>query len=196
VRFLESLGAGDKFRVAREGQVSLNNREVGRKLVLRITKVYAQSPHTVVAVEHTRPIRGGIYTLPPGTPVLSPREPDPAEERVLEFLTGKKAKRLTVVAYRPTWDGVQDLSKLLVPQAEVLSKIMFAFGKREYEARDLLNLVEANYDSFYGKRHKLGGRTLFNYYKRHMVDAGLLEEVVDEAPLSNREREANVHGRA
>ena len=113
-----------------------------------------------------------------------------------EFLTGKRLKRLAVVAYRPTWDGVQDLSRLLTPQAAVLARIMHAFGKREYSASDLLNLVEANYDSFYGRRHKLGGRQVFSYYRRAMVDAGLLEEVVDERPLTDRERGANVHGGA
>jgi len=195
MRFLKSLGPGDRFRVAREGQVSLNNRQVGRALVLRVTKVYAQSPFTVVAVEHAKPIRGGTYTLGPGTPVLLPREPDPAEEDVLEFLTGKKSRRKLAVAYRPLWDGLQDLSKLLTPQAEVLSRIMFAFGKKVYEARDLLNLVEANYDSFYGKRHKFGGRAVFKYYRRMMVDAGLLEEIVDDAPMSEKERGANLHGR-
>lgn len=189
MRFLRTLDVADLFRVAHPRQVSLNNRRMPRDVTYKIVKVYPMAPHAVVSVNSENP-KDGFWTLGPGTPVLLPKDFDPSEDEVLRFLGVKTKKR--VIAYKVTWDGKTDLSRVLTPQAVAAMKLMHAVGKSEYSARELHALFTKHYEKFQGRPYKSDAAALLLYYRRHMVNQGLLEEVVDVGPIPASVREANL----
>ena len=189
MRFLRSLGEGDRFRVAHPRQISLNGRTMDRVCVFRITKVYPMAPHAAISVLTARP-KDGFYSLGPGTPVLLPKEPDPAEDEVLRFI-GVRSKR-RVVAYRILWDGKTDLSGIIPPQAIAAMRLMLAFGKSEYGVRELNALFDEHYEKFWGRPVKRDACYIMQFYRRYMVNHGLIEEIVDIGPIPGSVRMANL----
>jgi hypothetical protein len=189
MRFLRTLAEGDRFRVAHPRQVSLNKRPMPRDSVFRVKKVYPMAPHTTISMLDYSP-DGGFYSLGPGTPVLLPMEPDPSEEEVMEFIGVKTKKR--VVAYKVLWDGKTNLSGIVPPQAIAAMKLMHAMGKSEYGVHELNEIFNKYYERFWGKPVKRDAIVILLYYRRYLVNHGLLEEVVDVGPIPGSVREANL----
>ena len=95
MRFIRTLGPGDKFRVAHPKQFSVNSRPMPRDQVFKVQKVYEMSPYYTLAIQESG--SSGIYSLMPGTPVLFVKEPDPTEEEILEFLDLRQGTKKKVV---------------------------------------------------------------------------------------------------
>jgi len=189
VRFLRTLDVGDRFKPAHPRQVSLNNRKMERTATYRVSKVYPMSPYTSIALDENNP-NDGFYSLGPGTPVLLPMEIFPSEEEIRDFIGAKKKTR--VVAYKLLWDGRSTLSGIIPPQAIAALQLMFAFGRTEYDAHYLVKLFEQHYERFWGRPVKRHPYYIMLFYRRYMVSHGLIEEVVDDAPLPESAREANL----
>ena len=189
MRFLRTLSVGDWFRPAHPRQVSLNGRRMDRASTYEVTKVYAMAPHTVVATQCDEP-KGSFYSLGPGTPVLLPKELDPTEDEVMQFVGAKRRRR--VVAYKVLWDGETDLSGVIPPQAVAAMKLMHAFGKSEYGVHELHEIFNKHYEKFWGRPVKREAIVILLFYRRYMVNQGLLEEIVDVAPLPGSVIEANL----
>lgn len=189
MRFLRTLSVGDRFRPAHPGQESLNRKKMSRETVYRILKVYSQSPHLAISHPEDRP-ESDIFSLGPKTPVLLPKEFDPTEEEIIRFLNPQGNKR--VVGYRVLWDGKTDISHMLSPAMMAAMKLMVAFGKKQYDPRDLKRLFVDHYDRFLGRPSKMDGEHAFILIKRRLVNLGLLEEVVDVAPKTRAVTDANL----
>jgi hypothetical protein len=197
MRFLRTLSVGDRFRPAHPRQVSLNGRRMDRAATYEVTKVYPMAPYTVIAARHKPPSPGALakfesefYSLSPGTPVLLPKELDPTEDEVMQFVGAKRRRR--VVAYRVLWDGKTDLSGVVPPQAVAAMKLMHAFGKSEYGVHELHEIFNKHYEKFWGRSVKREAVVILLFYRRHMVNQGLLEEIVDVAPVPGSVIEANL----
>jgi hypothetical protein len=187
VRFLRSLGEGDKFRPAHPRQVSLNMRPMPRSSVFKITKVFPQSPHLTISETEGEK---GIFSLGPGTPVLLPKEMDPTERDIVKFLAPRGNKK--VVGYKLLWDGKMELGGIATPQARAVLKLMFVMGKKEYGLTELNHMFDAHYETFLGKPSKVQGYHALIFYRRYLVDKGLIEEIVDDAPATQAVRDANL----
>lgn len=188
MRFLRNLGLGDRFRIAEPNKLSCNNRPINRGQVLKVEKIFPQTPNVYVCYLSGSKHKG-IFTLLPGTPVLFPNEPTPTDEEVRNFITGKP--RLRVVGYRCTWDGKTDLADVLQPQAIAIIKMMYSLGRPIFEASSLHKLCNTHFEKFFGRRAKVDGSKVFTYYRRLLVNRGLLEEVIDDSPVSLNEQEAS-----
>ncbi len=180
---------GDRFRVAHPRQISLNKRRMPREVTYHVTRVYEMKPNTIISVEEANP-GDGFYSLGPKTPVLLPKEPDPTEEEVLKFLGVQSKKR--VVAYRVLWDGKLDLAGVVPPQAVACMKLMFSMGKDTYTVRELNELFTQHYEKFLGKPTPMMPSSVISFYRRHLVNKGLMEEIVDVGPIPLSVREANL----
>lgn len=189
MRFLNSLGEEDRFRVAHPRQTSLNKRPMPRDQVFRVKKVYLMTPNVTISVREEDP-KDGFYSLGPRTPVLSPGEPNPTEEAVMRFLGVKTRKK--VVGYRVLWDGKTDLSRIIPPQAIAAMKLVHAIGQSEYRVRDIHDIFRTHYEKFWGRPIKGDAAIVFFFYRRHLVNHGLLEEIVDSSRIPNAVREANL----
>lgn len=189
MRFVRTLDVGDRFRPAHPRQMSLNDRRLSRDSIYKVTKVYPMSPYVTIAVDEGKP-DDGFYSLGPGTPVLLPKEILPTEEEVLDFIGAKKRHR--VVAYKLLWDGKTNLCKIIPPQAIAALQLMYSMGKEEYDAHDLARLFELHYERFWGRPVKRHPYYIMKFYRRYMVNHGLIEEVIDDAPLPDSVREANL----
>lgn len=192
MRFLRTLDSGDKFRPAHARQVSLNDRRMSRSTVYKVERVYPMDPHLAIAVDVERP-DDGFYSLGPDTPVLLPKELDPSDDEIFQFI-GVKARH-RVVAYRVLWDGKTDLSRIVPPQAVAAMKLMYSVGKSEYGARELSELFCKHYEKFLGRPVKYASPAVVLYiYRRNLVNHGLLEEVLDVGPIPESVRAANLGG--
>jgi hypothetical protein len=189
MKFLRILGVGDKFRPAHPQQPSLNKRQMSRDTLYRVTRVYSQSPYVVISVEDQSP-DSGIYSLGAGTPVLFPKEPNPSIEDITKFLAPRSNKR--VVAYRLLWDGKVDLAGVVQPQAASVLRLLFAFGKKEYTLVELNQLFNEHFERFSLRPTKMDGFQFLNIHRRHLVNQGLLAEVVDLAPKTRAVSDANL----
>lgn len=186
VRLLQNLGPGDVFRIARAQQASLNRLPLSREDVLVVTKVYAQSPYTVICKKQGSPTQ---YSLPPGTPVLFPSEPDPEDEDILQFLSPVSRKK--VVGYKVLWDGTEQLEPLLSPQAAACLRLAYAVGRKELPSRELNDLMLKHLPKFLLKKSKADSRVVFMAVRRLLVDRGFLGEIVDEV-LVQADRDAGM----
>lgn len=190
--FIQALHEGDKFRPAHASQVSLNRRQMPRTEIYKITKVYPQSPYYTISVMVSNP-KDGIYSLGPRTPVIRPKAPLPLEADILEFLKVKNNRE--IVGYKLLWDGTTDLSGRCAPQAAALVKMMFAFGKGVYEARELHAIANRHLSKFLnGRELKRDAVYILRFYRRHLVSAGLIEEIVDDAPTPEQLLDAGLGG--
>jgi hypothetical protein len=184
-----TLGPGDRFRIAHPRQVSYNGLPMDRAIPYRVTKVYAMAPRLVLCTESRKTKHGATYSLDPSVPVILPKEQDPTEEQILDFLKIRSRKR--AVAYRVLWDGRTDLHKILSPQAEALMRTIFAMGRHDCSAKEMAWRVRDHYAKFYAGSGKLEPARIFRFYRRSLVDLGLLEEITDDGPMSDIERAAN-----
>ena len=189
MRFLRTLGVGDRFRPAHPRQTSLNKRKMERTTTYKVTKVYPMSPHTTVAVHDKKP-DDGFYSLGPGTPVLLPREISPSEDEVMRFIGVKKKHRL--VGYRVLWDGKLPLQGIIPPQAIAAMKLMFSLGKVEYTVTEINVLFNEYYEKFWGRPVKRDPCQILQFYRRYLVNHCLIEEIVDNSPIPGGVSDANL----
>lgn len=191
MRVLNSLSEGDSFRPAREDQYSLNNRKMDRSSTYSITKVYPMTPHTVIAVRDSDP-SDGFYSLNSGTIVLLPKEFNPSDEQILHFLRPRGRKK--VVGYKLLWNGKTSLHGVVGAQCQAIVKIMFVVGKKEYSHEDLVEIISANIEKFLPKQPLRSIGSMIASLGRHLVNNGLVEEIVDDAPANEAVINANLHG--
>jgi hypothetical protein len=189
MRFLRNLGVGDSFRPAHPRQQSLNKRSMARDSTYKILKVYPMAPNLVISSRVDAP-EDGFYSLGPNTPVLLPKEFDPSEKEVLAFLNRKS--RLKALGYRVTWDGVTDISGLLPAQGVAMAKLLFSYGNREITMPEIIELTRRHFEAFWGRKGRQSGEWVFRYYRRFLLDRGIIEEIVGEAPVTEAIRDANL----
>jgi len=78
------------------------------------------------------------------------------------------------------------------PQAAAAVKLMYAMGKSEYGVRELHELFNKHYQKFLGRSTKNYPVMILAFYRRWLVNQGLLEEIVDVAPIPESVRDANL----
>ncbi len=188
MRKISSLNVGDEFRPAHPRQKSANNLPMDRAQVYVVSKIFEQSPGFYVCA--TRPKTKGDYTLPPGTPILYVREPDPTVEQVMEFLGAGRKKRLRVIGYKILWDGKTELK--LAPQAKALMQVLLVVGGGEVNAKELHKIFGKHLHRFWDGPLRRSGQYYFQFYRRVLIDQGLIEEVLDKATVPPGVRDANL----
>jgi hypothetical protein len=193
LKLAKALSVGDKFRPAHPEQPSLNGRTMSRDLVHVVTKVFSMAPHTVVCTIEGNS-KGGFYTIPPGTPVLSPSESDPTVEEIGDFLLPKLKVRKRVIGFRVLWDGKLPISGLVSRTAEAAVRAMFAVGRSEYSMQELDELFEKYYEKFLGFTPPHSGRNALRLNSRKLVMRGLLEEISDDISVPQELVDANLQG--
>ena len=189
-----NLGPDDRFRIAHPRQKSFDGKNMDQGIAYRVVKVYAMAPRFIICTESRKTKHGNLYSLDPSTPVILPKELPPTEEQILDFLKIRSRKR--AVAYRVRWDGRTDLRRILSPQAEALMRTIFTMGRHECDAKEMAWRVRDHYAKFYAGSGKLEPARIFRFYRRQLVDLGLLEEITDEGPMGDAERAANFGERA
>jgi len=158
-----------------------------RDAVFVVTKVFAQSPHYIIA---TSKIFDGIFSLPPHVPIIGVREPKPTEEEVNEFL-GIKSKP-SAAGFKLLWNGLTPLPKLM-PEAVGILVMLKALGKKYVSVDDLQMLINRHLAKFCKNFHYLPIET-FMLCEREMISTGLIEEVLSPvAPLAIREANIESH---
>lgn len=188
MQYLSTLSIKDRFKPATTHK-SLNGRVVSPSQIYAITKIYPMSPYLTIAVSEKNP-EDGFYSLHPKTPVLLPKELVPSKEKILKFLGATKKKK--VLGYRLLWDGEMSLEGLLAPQAIAAMKLLFSAGKREFDVEEIGVLFNELYTKFWGRVIKRDALQIFFFYRRHLVNYGLLEEIVDDAPIHKALAEAHM----
>lgn len=189
MRFLRTLSVGDKFRVAHSKQKSLNGRTMPREQVYVVKKVFPQSPNLSICLKD-QDDQDGFFSLGPMTPVLYQKEFDPTDEAVIKFLG--KGSRKRCVGIRLKWDGKSSLKGVVYPQLAALVKAMFVFGKKEYLLAELKSLLNTRAKEFYTGPMPARPSDLFSAKRRMLVENGLIEEIVDDAPVTQAMVDANL----
>ena len=192
MRYLEALSEGDRFRPAYGKMRSLNGKVMYNHTTYKVHKAYSMSPYTyIVYKDGTDP--SDFFSLPPRVPILLPREPSATDKEIAAFIK-TPFKRKCVVGYRLLWDGVVDISGIAYPQEIVFAKIMFFGGKKEYSVTELNELLNAHYQNFASKPPGTLPLLSFRGRCKHMIEIGIIEDIIDDAPISQRAAESNVQG--
>lgn len=170
-----NLKVGDAFRPAHPRQMSMNGKKMSPMVQYIVTKKFSQSPYFLICTE--RHSKKGLYSLSPEAPVISPKEPRPSIQGVEAFLGVKPRKRST--GYRLLWDGERDIEDWLAPRAKAILRIMLSYGRRDYPAKELHDIINKEFLRFYGKPCTSPPIVAFYMVKRQLVNHGFIEEIVE-----------------
>lgn len=188
MRLIRSLSVGDEFRPAHPRQPSANRREMAGDKVYRVIKVYSQAPNYSVC-EEVENSAAGIFTLPPGAPVVAPSESAPTEREVLKFLVRRKLSGST--KYRVLWSGEPEALSLLKPNASSLIKAVYATCASQVTRSEMMLVATTRVVDGDGRI----GMTFPNIDLaiKQLISVGLIEEVDDEL-VPDAVRAANLQG--
>lgn len=174
--YLSTLDVGHRFRVARPDQKSLNNLEMPRECIFRVTKIFSQSPFYVISVKDDGPDQP-IYSLGHKTPVILPKEHNPSEESIAAFIGVKRRKK--TVGYTVLWDGATPLNGLTTRGAAAVLKMLFTLGKVTYSPVEVRKATREHIRKF--TKERISEFTVY-YAMNVLVYDGLVAVITDDAP--------------